>query len=121
MSAARIDHPCGIPDIECSNLCMGLLIQAVTEKPIPGGQSEADSIVAMDASSHSTSAKTLQAEPAAEERGKGAALKSLSSAWYAAPQQPRDIRANFRCVHLLMHLSWRSACIFQDFFWICIL
>ena len=94
---------------------MGLLIQAVTEKPIPGGQSEADSIAAMDSSSHSTSAEPVHAVPAAKGRDRGAAVTSSPSAWYAAPQQPRDIRAILRCVHPLMHLPWRSTCISHDF------
>ena len=96
-------------------MCMGLLIQAVTEEPIPGGQSEADSIAAMDSSSHSTSAEPVHAVPAAKGCDRGAAVTSLPSAWYAAPQQPRDIRAILRCVHPLMHLSWRSTCISHDF------
>ena len=93
---------------------MGLLIQAVTEKPIPAGQSEADSIAAIESSSHSTSAESLQAVPAAK-CDRGASVTSSPSAWYAAPQQPRDIRAILRCVHPLMHLSWRSTCSFQYF------
>ncbi|CAK0783033.1 hypothetical protein CVIRNUC_006228 [Coccomyxa viridis] len=70
--------------------------KAVTEKPIPGGQSEAASIAAMDSSSHSTSAEPVHAVPAAKGRDRGAALTSSPSAWYAAPQQPRGIRATLR-------------------------
>ena len=116
MSPACDNHPCSIADIEgFIEDVLVLLIQAVTEKPIPGGQSGADSIAAMDSSSHSTSAVPLHAVPAAKERDRGAAATSSPSAWYAAPQQPRDIRAILRCVHPLMTLSRRSTCISHDF------
>ena len=84
---------------------MGLVTQAAIERPIPGGQSEADKIEAMDSSSHSTNAQALQAESAVQECGQEAAVTSLPSAWYAPQQQSRDIRAKFRCVNLLKHLS----------------
>ena len=77
---------------------MGLLTQAITEKPILGGQSEADSIAAMDSSSHSTSAETLQAVPGVQGCDKGAAVIPSSLARYAPQQQSHDIRASFGCV-----------------------